>query len=80
MSRYVTPRQTAELMNVSQSHVQQLIKQGALRATNVGRGKKLPRYRVSVEEIDAFMQRRQIRKAPKRTRRPNIMEGVPEYV
>ena len=79
-NRYVTPRQAAEILAVSNDHVLALIRQGSLQATNVGRGKKLPRYRVSVKEIDAFMQRRQQRKAPTRTRRPSIMEGVPEYV
>ena len=81
-SRYLTPRQAAEFIGVSHEHLHRLIRQGALTAMNVGRGPKLPRWRVSVKDLEAFMESRRSRElAPRRRRRrPSRMDGVPEYV
>lgn len=81
MDRLLTPREAAEIVGVSTDHVRSLIKQGSLVATNVGLGKRVQRWRVSPDELQAFIRQRRNRPEPvRRRRRSDIMEGVPEYV
>ena len=75
----VTPKQAAKLLNVSEDHIRALIGDGSLMASNVGRG-KVPRWRISRDEIESFKSRRVYRKPGQsvRRRRPSLIEV--EYV
>lgn len=56
----LTPRQAAERLGVSVDHVRALIAHKMLNASNIGRGKKLPRWRIDEAEVEDFIQRRKI--------------------
>lgn len=78
MKTYLTAKQAAEMIGVSVDHVRSLIKLGSLRATNVGRGRKLPRWRIDTEELEAFMLRHRSGVPNRRPRRR--LPDVPQYV
>ncbi len=77
--RYVTPKEAALIMGMSVDHVRALIMDRSLKASNVGRGKKVARYRIDRKEIERFMERRTPAPATKRNRRRPSMEGVTQY-
>lgn len=69
MSRFLSPRQVAEYLNVSYDVVLDLIHAGELpkRDVSVGRGK--PRYRVAESEIEDFLNRRTEHREPRKRRK-----------
>lgn len=71
----VTPKQAAMILQVSEDHVRSLIGDGSLKAANVGRG-KVPRWRISIDELDSFQARRIYRKpgASRRRTRKSLIE------
>jgi excisionase family DNA binding protein len=66
---YLTPPEIAKLLRVSPEKVLGWIRRAELRAVNVGNGTR-PRYRVSREWLDAFLQVREVQPpAPRQVRR-----------
>lgn len=80
MSEFVTPAQAAAQLKMNVNTVRGLINSGSLRASNVSRGKERPRWRISVEELASFAQRRSNKPTPKRTTRRRQLPEVPNYV
>ena len=60
MSKLMTPRDVAEKLGMSPEHVRILIKTGQMRAYTFG-SKKLPRYKVSEEQLEEFLSLRAIK-------------------
>lgn len=79
MEPCLTVTEAAAIIGVSANHVRALIAQKALRATNVGRGKKLARWRITHAEIEDFLGRRQVQEPTTRRRRQEPKDYV-EYV
>ncbi|MEL6110124.1 MAG: helix-turn-helix domain-containing protein [Planctomycetota bacterium] len=77
--KYLTPKQAAEIIGVGQDHIVHLIHSEVLAASNVSLGKKRPRWKISEDDIVAFMERRQKKSPPKRRPRRKLRE-VPQYV
>lgn len=76
---YLTPPEIAKLLRVSPEKVLGWIRGAELRAVNVGNGTR-PRYRVSREALDSFLQAREVRPPPPRRvrrRRQQPPEGGP---
>jgi len=55
----LSPPEVAQQLGVTPETVIGWIKSGALKATNVGKGKARPRYRIQRTNIDLFLQSRQ---------------------
>jgi excisionase family DNA binding protein len=66
---FLTPPEIAKLLRVSPEKILGWIRRGELTAVNVGNGFR-PRYRVSPDNLDAFLKSRQVQPPPKRLRRP----------
>lgn len=76
---YLTPPEIAKLLRVAPDKVLGWIRRAELRAVNVGNGTR-PRYRVSREALDAFLQAREVQPPPPRQvrrRREQPPEGGP---
>ena len=52
-ARFLTPAEVAELLRVSSMTVYRLIKSGELRAARIGKS-----YRISEDDVDAYLQAR----------------------
>lgn len=65
---YLTPPEIAKLLRVAPDKVHGWIRRAELRAINVGNGNR-PRYRVSQESLDAFLQAREVQPPPPRQER-----------
>jgi excisionase family DNA binding protein len=67
---YLTPPQVAEQLGIEPAKVIGWIRRGELKAANVAdRLGGRPRYRISTDSLDAFLNRRQPVQAPPRTHR-----------
>ena len=53
---YLTPEEVAQRLRVNTATVWRMIRQGEIRAVQVRR-----RYRISQEDLDAFLQRNEVR-------------------
>jgi len=62
---YLTPPEIAKLLRVAPDKVLGWIRQAELRAVNVGNGNR-PRFRVSPEALDTFLQAREVQPPPSR--------------
>jgi excisionase family DNA binding protein len=70
--RYLTPPEVAKILRVTPEKILGWIRRAELRAVNVGNGMR-PRYRVSREFLDAFLEAREVQppsKPARRVRRP----------
>lgn len=56
---YLRPSAIAERLDVSRSHVVELIRTGKLAAINISIGQR-PEYRVHPDELDAFLERQKV--------------------
>ncbi|MDV6031662.1 MAG: helix-turn-helix domain-containing protein [Phycisphaera sp. RhM] len=68
MDHYFTPKQAAEILQLSVDTIRGLIGDGSLKAANVGRG-RVPRWRISKEELESFHTRRILCQRGKSVRR-----------
>ena len=67
---FSTPPQIGKLLHVRIDKVRGWIRSGELVASDLSeRPGGRPRYRISRDDLDDFLQRRQVRPAPKTTRR-----------
>ena len=57
---FLTPPEIASILRVKPDKVLDWIRQGKLKAVNVGNGPRRPRYRVSKENLDAFLKLREV--------------------
>ena len=64
MSDLLNRKQAAKRLDVSEDQVTGLVLDGELRYINVGRGKKRPRMRFTVADLDEFIERRTRRDVP----------------
>lgn len=75
--RYLTPPEVATRLRVDAHKVLGWIRRGDLRAINVSDGWR-PRYRVSHDDLEAFLRRREVQPPPPRiARRRQPPEGGP---
>ena len=58
MGSLFTPQDVAKVLKIDQELVLAHIRSGRLAAANVGQGTILPRWRISAESIDAFLNAR----------------------
>lgn len=65
----MTAPEVAKLLRVNQVKVNQWIRSGELLATNISQGEKLPRYRVSRADLEAFLAARSTRPSKQKPRR-----------
>jgi excisionase family DNA binding protein len=78
--RYLSIKQVAELTGCHVNLVQRWIKEGVLRAHDVGSVKATrPTYRISIEDLEAFLECRSSTEAPKPKRRRRKRGAVTEY-
>jgi hypothetical protein len=73
----LTPPQAAKVLGTTPEAVITLIRSGALKGSNVGRGNQRPRYRVTQDAIDTYLKSREVessRKASKARRNPDVTE------
>jgi excisionase family DNA binding protein len=68
LKTYLTPPEIAKLLRVSPEKVLGWIRRGKLKAVNVSDGFR-PRYRVSQEDLDAFLKVREVQPPSPRTHR-----------
>lgn len=61
----LTAKQAANRLGLTADSVRALINDGSLRASNFGRG-RTPRWRVSEDELNSFIESRRKQKAPAR--------------
>jgi excisionase family DNA binding protein len=57
---HITPKEVAQRLGVSVERVLAFIADGALRAANVGRGRR-PRWLVALDDLDAWLRSRSTR-------------------
>jgi excisionase family DNA binding protein len=69
MTTYLTPKLVAERLVLDVDAVTALIRSGDLSASNVGRGRKKPRYRIDLADLDRFLDSRRTGQAPKSKQR-----------
>jgi len=74
-----TVPQLAAWMRKRQSYFVAEIKAGRLKAVNLGTGSR-PRYHISQEALDEFLQSRAVAPAVQPTRRPRRDSKIPQYV
>ena len=74
---YVTIKQAAGRLCVSESHVRRLVASGDLRASNLGLG-KVPAWRIDCEDLKAFARRRAT--TARRNRKQHVEHAVKRYV
>lgn len=72
----LTIRDVAERLNVSQEVVLTHVRAGRLKAANVGLGSARPRWRISEDDLDAFLASRAVFVAPKQRRRRVETGGI----
>ena len=75
---WLTPPEIAELLRVNPDKVRGWIADGHLRAVNISDGSR-PRYRVSQDDLDAFLAVRSTTKPPKRKQERRRPENVIEF-
>ena len=68
MKPYLTPPEIAKLLRVSNTKLLGWIRRGELTAINVGNGHR-PRFRISPDNLDAFLKTREFQRPPKVTTR-----------
>lgn len=56
---YLRPSAVAERLDVSRSHVVELIRAGKLAAVNISIGQR-PEYRIHPAELEAFLERQRV--------------------
>ena len=78
--QFLTPPEIAKLLRVSPEKALGWIRSGELKAVNVGNGFR-PRFRVSRENLDAFLKAREVQPPPERTRRQRrrSQDGVIQF-
>lgn len=54
----LTPKEVGVELGISDLSVCKLIRQGELKATNVGAGKRTPRWRIEKQDVERFKKRR----------------------
>jgi hypothetical protein len=65
VTAFLTPKLVAERLVMDVDAVTALIRSGDLSASNVGRGRKKPRYRIDPADLDRFLDSRRTGPAPK---------------
>ena len=70
MSQGMTPKEVATLLCCSVDQVRNLIVDGQLLATNIGRGNQRARWRILQSSLDEFFSRRANRKPSSRRKQP----------
>ena len=75
----LTPPQAAEQLGVDPSTVIGWIRTGQLRASNIGKGGKRPRYRIRESDLDAFLKSRQPEPPVAKKRRSRQPAGEIEF-
>lgn len=71
----LTPKQAADRLTITVDQLSGLVQDGEITYINVGRGKKRPRRRYTIPDLDDFEERRRRREACQFTRpksRPSI--------
>lgn len=77
MKPYLTPPEIAKLLRVSNAKLLGWIRRGELTAINVGNCHR-PRFRISPDDLDAFLKSREVQPTPKViTRRRQLPMGGP---
>jgi len=79
LSRYLTVREVAEEISVTDHAVLAMIHRGDLAASNVSLGSTRPRWRIAEDELTRWMTSRQSGPTPRITRRRRTAEII-EYV
>ena len=55
---YYTPESLGEVLHCSADHVRELITSGELSASDIGRGQRRARWRITQAAVDEFLDRR----------------------
>jgi predicted site-specific integrase-resolvase len=81
MQTLLTPPEVAKLYRVAVETVHGWIRSGELSAIDVARrGSRRPRFRVSLDSLSAFDQRRSVSKPVAKPRRLTLPKGMVQYV
>lgn len=73
LQRYLSIEQAASYAGLSTKHIRRAVKREELPCSNVG-GSKRPTYRIDRQHIDAWMDARRVRQAPKKSERDALVE------
>lgn len=80
--RTYSTHEVAEFFKVSPDKILAFIRSGEIEAVNVAtRGSRKARFRITNDQLQAFLRLRATRSAPKPTRRRRLeKDNIPEYV
>jgi excisionase family DNA binding protein len=63
-TRYLTVKEAAALLKVSRDTIRSWINTGSLVSVNLATRGKRPCFRISTEELESFLRRRQVKERP----------------
>ena len=76
---YLTPKQVAEMLKASRDTVLAWIRGGELKASNLNKKGKRPRWAVTRTELSEFLKKRQPEAKQQQTKRHRDLDDVTEY-
>lgn len=81
MHAYMTPPEIAKLLRVSPDKILGWIRSGRLKAVNLGNGYCRPRYRVSRESLETFLNLRAVQPPPPHIprRRKHVSDEIIQF-
>lgn len=77
---YLTVAQAADHLGIGEDAIIGHIRAGRLRAANVGLGTRRPRWRITAEALDAFVESRTSTPMPVKRPQRKRRAGITEYI